>query len=120
MISTIFGVFWILFGILCLLKPSFLRGWVARKANRKARWIVLGFLLILTINLIGLIFQFEALAVKILGLVGIALIIRAIWGVQSQARGKFLEWFSGIPLIIFRGVGIAGILMGISLIYFKG
>jgi hypothetical protein len=117
MISTILGVFWILVGVLGLIRPQFLQARIGKKSNRKLRWTLIGFIVFLVLNLLGVAFRFESLVLKGLSIVGIAFLAKMAWGIQSKASNKFLSWWSELPVVVFRAIALGCLVSGVFLVY---
>jgi threonine/homoserine/homoserine lactone efflux protein len=117
MISKIIGIIWILLGILWLAKPDLLRNRLKKKMSRKMRRIVSGVVIVLGLFLIGGIITSPGLLVKIIGIIGVIVIIKAVLVLTSKTSEKALEWLADRPLFIFRIWAGIVLLAGAALVF---
>ncbi len=118
MLREIIGYISIFFGAIWLLKPTWLRGRITRKANRKITWTFYLFLIYISMNYLGLLFRFESGLIRALGVLGLCMVNLNLMRTKSRASAKFIELFQTCPLIVFRCVAALGLLSGLWMIYF--
>ena len=102
MIANIVGSIWIILGLLWLIKPGILRNRLKKKMNRKIKWAVYGFIALLALTLIGSIIKAPGILLKIIGFIGIIIVIKGILLVTSKTSEKMLDWWAKRPLMFFR------------------
>lgn len=115
MFSRVLGIIWIILGILWLIKPEMLRKRLIRKTSRKIRWAIYGFVLMFIFSLLGIIFRAEGLLLKLIGIIGIFVVIRMTAFVSGRADQKLGDWGSKQSLLFFRIWGIVILIIGLSL-----
>lgn len=114
--AKILGIIWIILGILWAVKPAILRDRLKRKMSRKIKWAVYGFLLAFGILITGSVMKIPGILAKIVGLVGVILIIKTIVLMLSKTSEKLWEWWLSQPLIIFRLQALCFVVVGIMLV----
>jgi hypothetical protein len=114
--AKILGFIWIILGILWLAKPQALKNRIERKMNRKMRWTIYGFLIIFGILMVGSVIKAPGLLPKIIGIIGLILIIKGISLLLSKASEKLWKWWAEQPLAIFRLQAFCILAIGIMLI----
>lgn len=119
MFAYILGVFWIALGVLWLWKPHILRSRTGRKTVRRLRWPVYILIAFVAINLIKLALAVEGLIYKIISLGAVLFLIKAAFSLQSKASERFFEWWSNLPLLVFRLIALSSLGTGIALIWFR-
>lgn len=70
--------------------------------NRKIKWAVYGFVALLFLTLIGSVVKAEGLLLKIIGVAGIIIVIKAILLLTSKTSEKMSDWLAKRPLVFFR------------------
>ncbi len=116
MLADIIGTLWIILGAFWLIKPTSLQKRLKRKINRKIRWIVLGFILIFALSILGAVLKAEGLLLKLAGIIGIIIAIRAVLLLTSKTSGKLLDKLADRPLVYFRIGGLLILIIGIILV----
>jgi len=71
----------------------------------------------LVFNFIGLAVQVQGLLSKCVAVLGVCFLLRFVFRLQSKGLTQLLEWWSGLPLIIFRLVALSSIAAGVALLY---
>ena len=117
MLTKILGVIWILLGILWFLKPEMLRNRLKKKMNRKMKWVVFGFVVMFGFLMMGSVFKTSGILPKVIGIIGIVLVIRAIILVTSKASNKMFEWLEDRPLKIFRIWALVFLAIGFAMLF---
>ena len=113
--ARILGVIWMILGVLWAVKPALLRDYLKRKISRKVKWIVYGFLLVFGMLMIGSVIKAPGILAKVVGIVGIVLVIKVIVLMMSKTSEKLWEWWLKQPLIVFRLQAIVLIVVGVML-----
>lgn len=106
MFAKILGYLAVLFGILWVIWPILLRNYFARKTNWTLFWVALALLFYPMVHL-G----------KQWGVVGIICVFIAFWIVMKMAHERIRHYFTYLPLIAFRVVGVLNIVSGCLLIF---
>ena len=116
MIANILGTIWVVLGLLWIIKPRMLKNRLVKKMNRKVRWVVYGFVLMLVFSLLGVVIKAQGLFLKLGGLVGIFIVVKGILLLKSKASEKISNLWAGKSLLFFRVWGIVVLASGILLI----
>lgn len=119
MLSKILGIIWILLGLLWILKPQMLRRRLVRKTNRKIKWAVFVFTIVLAFSLIGMVFKAEGVLLRVVGLVGIFLVVKAILALTAKSSTKLADWANKQSLVFFRIWGAILLVIGIFFLLAK-
>ena len=114
--SKILGIIWVILGILWALKPAILRDRLKKKLNRRMKWTIYGFLMAFGIIMVGSVIKLPGLLPKVLGIIGIILIIKTIVLMVSKTSEKLWEWWLNQPLMVFRVQAVFLIIIGVLLI----
>lgn len=117
MLSNILGTIWVILGLWWIIRPQALKRRMQRKMNRKIRWIVFGFMIVLGFMMVGSVIRAEGLLAKIVGVAGLAISIKAIMFITSKTSGKMLEWLGERSLKFFRIWAAAILAIGFALIF---
>lgn len=113
MFSRVIGALWIMLGIFWLLRPEVLRQRIIRKMTRTLKWVLFGFVVTLTISLIGSVFKANGLMIKAASVAGLIIAVRLIVVLGSKTSGRMGDWLSGRNLNFFRLWGIFIVVTGI-------
>ncbi|MEA3328863.1 MAG: hypothetical protein U9Q08_03945 [Candidatus Omnitrophota bacterium] len=116
MVADILGTIWVLLGLLWIIKPRMLRNRLAKKMNRKMRWIVYGFIIMLAFSLLGVVMKAQGIPLKIAGSIGILIAVKGILTVKSKASEKIAGFWTDRPLVFFRIWGGIILVSGVLLI----
>ncbi|MFC1698838.1 hypothetical protein ACFL1I_02620 [Candidatus Omnitrophota bacterium] len=116
MLAKILGTLWIILGLLWLIKPEMLKRRLIKKTNRKIKWAVYGFTLMLVFSLLGVVFKAQGAWLKVIGLIGIFALVRIILQFSGRTSQKIAEWGSKQSLLIFRIWALIILITGICLI----
>ena len=114
--AKILGIIWILLGILWAIKPVILRNYIKKKISRRMKWVVYGFLLVFGFLMIGSVIKAPGILAKIVGILGILLVIKVVILMMSKASEKLWEWWLRQPLIVFRLQAVLLIILGILMV----
>jgi hypothetical protein len=117
MLSKILGVIWILLGVWWLIRPEALKNRLKRKMNRRVRRVVYGFLLVFGFLMIGSVFKTPGLLPKIIGIVGMIIVIKVIMLITSRTSEKVFDWWAERPLIFFRIWALLVLAIGTMLMF---
>ena len=117
MLAKIIGIIWIILGMLWLIKPQTLRDRLKRKMTRKIKWIVFLFILFFALSLLGSIIRAEGASLKIVGLLGLFIVIKSLYLVTAKTADKISTWWQGRSLLFFRLWGLFILATGVMLIF---
>ena len=118
MLVKILGWFWVVSGVLFLLKPSLLRGRLQRKSYRTFRRYL--FLIVVSV---GILFVKAAwtlddfLPRTALIVVGVIAIIKGFFFLKAKAAEKVVAWFARQSLTVFRIGASFQILVGSGILW---
>ena len=119
MALKIVGIVWFLLGLLWLAKPAMLQNSIKKKANKKIKKLIAGVILLMGLSLVGTVFSFPGIISKIIAVVGLSMVIKAIMLLTSKTSEKLIEWFENRSIKIFRVIGLAVCIMGAVLFVVK-
>ena len=119
MLYKIPGIIWVVIGFLWLIKPQYLRSRLQRKMTRRVKWIIFGFLLTFGFIMIGSVLRAPGIPMKVVGIIGLIVTIRAIILIASKASGKIIDWWTAKPLIYFRVWGSVVLITGLMFVLFN-
>ena len=117
MLSRILGIIWILLGALWIIKPQILRDRMKKKMTRKLRWIVFIFIMAFGFSLIGGVIRAEGFLLKIVGIIGLIIVIKGALLATSKTSEKILSWWQSKPILFFRIWGFFVLIMGVALMF---
>jgi len=117
MLAKIIGTLWIILGLLWSIKPHILKNRLKRKMARKIKWIILAFVLVFGFTLLGSIITAQEIFLKVIGLIGLIIVIKGIFLLSTKTSDKIIEWMEGKPLIAFRIWGLFILGMGVMLFF---
>lgn len=117
MLSKILGIIWIILGFLWLLRPESLKNRLKKKMNRKMKMTIYGFMLMFGFLLIVSAIKTHGLLPKIIGLIGVVIIIKAVFLFTAKTSEKILDWWTQRPLIFYRSWAVFVLVTGIMLIF---
>jgi len=119
MLLKIFGWFWIVAGVIFLLKPQILKNRLQKKGLRKLRKYFFALAIILGGLLISVGFRFQGLLAKIVMIIGIIAIFKAVMLLKAKTAEKLMDWSGSQPLIFFRIGACFWIFTGVVLLLLK-
>jgi small-conductance mechanosensitive channel len=115
-LSNVLGTISIITGILWLIKPEGLKNRLKRKLNRKLRYMVYGFIVMFGTLMIGSVIRLHGLLPKIVGTIGIIIVIKATLLITPKASEKMQDWLADRPVVFFRMWALAILIMGVMLV----
>ncbi|MBN1871745.1 MAG: hypothetical protein JW800_04140 [Candidatus Omnitrophica bacterium] len=114
--ARLLGIFWLLFGIVWLIRPDILKNRLKRKMSRRIRWTIYGFLFFFGLIMIGSLIKAEGLLPKIIGILGVILVIKSTLLFLSKTSDRLWKWWAEQPLMIFRLQALIIIIVGAMLV----
>ncbi|MBN2131838.1 MAG: hypothetical protein JW741_20225 [Sedimentisphaerales bacterium] len=117
MLSTIIGLFFILFGIVFLLYPESLRKRLRKKALRKLRRYFFGAALGTGIMLISLGWRYAGVLPKILAVAGAVAVLKGLLLLKSRAAEEATQWILRQPVLTLRIFAGAQIGLGLLILF---
>lgn len=119
MLANILGWFFILTGILFVLKPQILQNKLLKKSKKTLRRILFGATVSMGALLIAAAWKYHGLLPKIIVIFGAIGIVKGFILLKSKAADKLIEWFTKQPLMFFRLTGCGHIVMGLIVLFLK-
>ena len=116
MFAKLFGVFWIVLGLLWLIKPELLRKRLARKMTRKLKWIIFGLMFLLAVQLLGWVFQNPGIFSWIALILGWVVLVRTALSLSAKSSETLVTWAAQVPV---QGLRIwASVVLATGLVLF--
>jgi len=112
MLLRILGWFWILLGILFLLKPGLIKRRLQKKSMKFLRRYIFLLALVFGFLFISASRQLEGMLSTVVMLLGIIAIFKAFFYLKAKAADKIIAWSSRQPLIFFRVIALLYIALG--------
>jgi len=119
MLAKILGWFWVVTGVLFLVRPDFLRKRIHKKSIKVVRRYLFAILLFFAAMLITTGFKYEGLVAKILLVMGIVAIFKGFFLLKAKAADKILQFLVKQPLFTFRLWALAQIGLGYIVLNIK-
>lgn len=116
MIAKLFGWFWVVMGILWLIKPEMLRRKLNKKLGRKVRWTLWGVALALALQLTGFAFHSPGLLSGSALVLGLFFLVRAALQVTGKTQQRLTGWASKVPVNALRIWAAAALATGLFLL----
>ena len=116
MLSSILGAISIIAGALWLFKPDSLKNRLKRKMSRKLKFVVYIFVIVFGFLIIGSVIGAKGILPKVVGILGLIIVIKGILLFTSKASEKISDWLAAKPLVFFRILAFIVLAMGIMLI----
>lgn len=110
MIIRIIGWFWVITGVLFLIKPGMLKKRVQKKSNKVARRYLFVMAIFFATGLISVGMEISGIIAKILMIIGLIALVKGLFLLKSKAANSIIEFLKDKPISIFRlwaGVQIA-------------
>ena len=117
MLSKVLGLIWIILGLLWLFKPEILKSRLEKKMNRRMRRVVYGFIRVFGFLMIGSVFKTPGLVPKIIGIVGMIIVIKVIMLITSRTSEKIFDWWGERSLNFFRILALCILAIGIMMMF---
>lgn len=114
--ATILGWFFIVMGLLFLLKPEILKKRLLKKGYKKMRMFLLSLSVLLGVMMITTAAKFQGLVPKMVMVLGVIAILKGFFLLKSKAADKMIEWSNRQPLILCRVGAFVHILIGIAIL----
>lgn len=119
MLANIIGWIFVILGILFLVKPEILKNKLQKKSIKKLKKYLFYLALIISLGLLLASFKMSGVWAKIIAILGIIGVFKAIFLLKAKAADKILEWSSKQPLNLFRFGGAIYIIIGIAILKFS-
>ncbi len=119
MIAKLLAYLMIIMGIVFLVKPDFLRKKLQRKSTKYIKRILFGVILFVAIMFISAGWRTPGILAKILIILGIIGVFKAVFFLKAKAAEKIVNWYINQKPIFFRIGGVVYVLMGICILFFK-
>jgi len=112
MLLNILGWFWVITGILFLIKPEGLREKLKKKSVKKLKKFFFGITLALGLLLINATWGVPGFMAKLIMFFGFIGILKGIFFLKAAAADKLIEWFLDQPIKFYRTAAIGQIIFG--------
>jgi len=109
----------IIMGILFLAKPELLRKKLQKKSTKYVKRILFGVTLFFAIMFIYAGWKSPGMLAKILMILGIIGLFKAVFFLKAKTAGKIVEWYINQKPVFFRIGGAVYIVMGVAILLFK-
>ena len=116
MLAKILGWFWILTGIIFLLKPEWLRKRLQKKSYKILKKYLFVIALFFGFLFITAAFKSAGISSKLLLFFGIIAIFKSLFFLKAKAAARILDWFIRQPSFLFRIVALCQIILGIIIL----
>lgn len=112
-----FAWFWIIFGIMFLVKPEKFRKALQSKGYIAFRNYLFLIAFFISLFLINMAMGHSGVTAKILAVMGIIGIVKAFIVLKSKAAEKIFDWFGKRSARFLKAMAILYIAIGISILY---
>lgn len=116
MLKTILGIIWIALGLWWVVRPEALKARLKRKMNRRIRFMVFFFAIMLGLVVAGSVLNVQGMIAKVIGIAGLVIAIKAIMVLTSRSAEKVLSWWGNRPVMFFRIWAVIFILLGAGML----
>ncbi|MDP8260452.1 MAG: hypothetical protein P9L96_05600 [Candidatus Gygaella obscura] len=116
MFANIIGWLLIIWGILFIMKPEFLRKKLQKKSQKTIKKIILGITVSFSVLIIIAAFKTEGMVSKILAVLAIIAVIKAFLMVKSKVSDKLIEWYMKLSVKVLVLGGAMQVLIGVSIL----
>ena len=116
MLANIIGWIFIILGVLFLIKPELLRKKLQKKGVKKLKKNLFFMAIVMSLMLITTSFKMSGVWAKIIAILGIIGVFKAIFLLKAKAAEKMIEWSAKQPVNVFRVGGLAYIFIGIIIL----
>lgn len=116
MFILLLGWFWIIAGVLFLLKPEMMRNRLQKKSAKKLKKILFFITIFLSMMLISAAWKAHGILSKIVMIIGIIGIFKGFFLLKAKAADKILEWYVKQPVNFFRFGACLQILVGVLIL----
>lgn len=116
MLKTFAGYFFILTGVVFLLKPAILKKRLEKKTVKQAKKLLLAVLFFLSFLLISAGLKMQGVPAKIVIVLGVIGIFKAFFIFKAKAAEKIVGWFLGLPQAYFRAFALFQVLLGVGIL----
>lgn len=119
MLAKILGWFWLIMGIIFLLKPEFLRKRLQKKSLKKLKKIFFSIALLFGGLILATAFRTHGFLSKFLMVLGILSVFKAFFLLKSKIAEKIIEWLANQPITLFRIGASIHILIAVIILAFS-
>jgi len=119
MLLNIIGWFYIIFGVIYLIKPNWLQGRLKKKSTKKLKRIFFALAFIIGALLIKATWGMEGLIPKIIMVIGIIAIFKSVFFLKAKSSEKLIQWWMDRPINFYRIWSVGMLAFGAFLVYFK-
>ena len=119
MLVSILGWFWVVTGVIFLIWPNFLKKRLQKKSYKIIRRYLFVVGIFLSVMLISVGLKATGAISKIILVIGLIALIRAVFLVKAKAAQKLVEFFLKQSLIMFRFWALVQIVIGVLILFIK-
>ena len=113
MLAKLLGWFWIIIGVLFLVKPQILKNRLQKKSVKQLKRIFFALAIFFGILFLTAGFKAEGFLSKLLVIFGIIAFIKTVFFIKGKAADKMIAWLSSQPLKFFRIYAVIYIILGL-------
>ena len=103
-------------GLLWFIKPEMLKNRIKRKMTHNLKRVVFGFVIVFGLLLVGSVMKASGIIPKIIGVIGIIIVVKGSLLITGKASDKLLDWWGAKPIIFFRIWAACVLAIGIMLV----
>ena len=119
MLVSILGWFWVVTGVIFLIWPNFLKKRLQKKSYKIIRRYLFIFGIFLSVMLISVSLKTTGAISRIILVIGLIALIKAVFLVKAKAAEKLVEFFLKQSLIAFRLWALVQIAIGVLILFIK-
>ena len=119
MLVSILGWFWVVTGVIFLIWPNFLKKRLQKKSYKIIRRYLFVVGIFLSVMLISVGLKATGAISKIILVIGLIALIKAVFLVKAKAAEKLVEFFIKQSLIMFRFWALVQIAIGVLILFVK-
>jgi len=119
MLVSILGWFWVVTGVIFLIWPNFLKKRLQKKSYKIIRRYLFVVGIFLSIMLISVGLKATGAISKIILVIGLIALVKAVFLIKAKAAEKLVEFFLKQPLMTFRFWALVQIAIGVLILFVK-
>ncbi|MDP8261493.1 MAG: hypothetical protein P9M01_04035 [Candidatus Kappaea frigidicola] len=112
MINDIVGIFWMLIGLIGIVKPVFIHNFFRKKTGKRQFKLIIVVILLLGSVFFELFFISESILLRVLVVIGFVAVVRGILMLNKKAGEKISNYLSHVPFFYFRLIAIVFFVIG--------
>ena len=112
MINDIVGIFWMLIGLIGIIKPVFIHNFFRKKTGKRQFKLIIVVILLLGSVFFELFFISESILLRVLVVIGFVAVVRGILMLNKKTGEKVSNYLSKLPIFYFRLIAIVFFIIG--------